>query len=712
MSPDLILLIRGSFNIAIAILSIFIGYIVYKKDKGNLINRTFFRFAVLSAFMPFSYAMRDLMFYTAGEFWERMTFFSAILLPAGVEFALAFKGESENQIRKKTIPLYVITLFVSSISFTNLGIKGFNRYPTEIVMIAGKLDIVYRFFLFTMIMTVLYIFAWTYRHSHGEKRKRSLYLLVGLIVYALGGIVFGVVPQLFGYHRIGTALPLASLMWISITAYTIVKHRVIEFETFLFKSAVFFTIYTITLIPIYITSMLFKPALQNMSMFLFATLITLFLFAFMKYHSIVREKISSLLKFRKYKYRDRILEFVKNLPVSHYQNLYSEIINYITSAASIKRGSIFTLEEGDFKLRYSTSDHSVKTISLSIVKELVTKIDDTNVIDSEQIPLALGNSTTYKEATKIFKETESELMVISKIGDEPISIMLFGEFESGKPYKYDDIKMFEKVAMILAPVIFNEMKKETLVREEKEIAEINTELKIARGIQESFLPVKPLKDDGLLIAGYNKPAKEVSGDFYGYFKLDDKKVAAYIGDVSGKNIPSALVMMLSNSIIKSLLLTEGVKDLGKAAKRINEILYREFQKGYFVTVFICTIDRIKNTLKFVNAGHEYALFYDSKNGRVEFLNARGKPFGVVPDNPLEVKEMRFSRGDILLMFTDGVSENMNSSGEMYGYDRLKNKFQEIVQKQNGNIIADLIEDITHFSGNQQFDDITLLMCKL
>ena len=247
-----------------------------------------------------------------------------------------------------------------------------------------------------------------------------------------------------------------------------------------------------------------------------------------------------------------------------------------------------------------------------------------------------------------------------------------------------------------------------------EKARISTELGLATQIQDAMLkmdfPAFPDRSDFSIFASMD-PAKEVGGDFYDFFLIDDNHLAMLIADVSGKGIPAALFMMSSMILLKTRLMTD--KSPADVMRSVNEELCSNNVAKMFVTVWIGILDLRNGKMVCSNAGHEYP---------VHRIN--GKQFSLVKDHhcpvlgvmeDIEFKDytMTLGKGDTIFVYTDGVPEADNPQGEFYGTDRMVDALNSNSQDASPeDIIHSMRKDVEKFaSGSEQFDDITMLCLK-
>ncbi len=245
----------------------------------------------------------------------------------------------------------------------------------------------------------------------------------------------------------------------------------------------------------------------------------------------------------------------------------------------------------------------------------------------------------------------------------------------------------------------------TTVAKEK----IESELSVARDIQLGILPkiFPPYPDRGEFdLHAYLEPAREVGGDLYDFFLLDDDHLCISIGDVSGKGVPAALFMAITKTLIQTYC--EIKKSISEIMTKINDVLSKDNPNCMFVTLFIGILNIKTGEFKYANAGHNPPLIKSGE--RVFFQKGLSGPVAGAMER-LEFKELSFTlkKGDVLFLYTDGVTEAMNSKEELYSGERL----QMLIGSFKGNHAKDIIETVNHdikiFTGEEpQYDDITML----
>jgi serine phosphatase RsbU (regulator of sigma subunit)/predicted ester cyclase len=250
-----------------------------------------------------------------------------------------------------------------------------------------------------------------------------------------------------------------------------------------------------------------------------------------------------------------------------------------------------------------------------------------------------------------------------------------------------------------------ELTQQRLEQERIEHARVQQELEVARTVQQASLPTGVPSLEEWQINPYCQPAKEVGGDFYEFFQLDDGRVGFAVGDVSGKGVPAALVMTGTSAYLGGVAAAAAAPP-GETLALANEALFARIPANMFVTCFYAILDPKSCSLRYANAGHD--LPYLHRNGEAEELRARGMPLGIMPGMSYEEREVSLAEGTCVLFYSDGLVEAHNPRGEMFGFPRLRALVTEHGEKRSLRNV--LLEELYTFVGEgwEQEDDITLL----
>lgn len=245
-----------------------------------------------------------------------------------------------------------------------------------------------------------------------------------------------------------------------------------------------------------------------------------------------------------------------------------------------------------------------------------------------------------------------------------------------------------------------------------EQARIKSELNVATRIQaecleDDFTPFNKL--DAVKIYADMRPAKEVGGDFYDIFMIDNDHLCFLIADVSGKGVPAAIFMSMAKTHIKNYA-TLGLP-LAEVAERANNQLCYKNETGMFVTAFICVLDLKTDDVTFINAGHNKP-FIRQANGDFKMIDTKvNLVFGMMEDVPYKEQHFKMSEGDSIYMYTDGVTEALNRKQEFFGDDRLEQVLNSHISDvyDTKKFVETMYNEVDLFAdGEMQADDITMV----
>lgn len=239
---------------------------------------------------------------------------------------------------------------------------------------------------------------------------------------------------------------------------------------------------------------------------------------------------------------------------------------------------------------------------------------------------------------------------------------------------------------------------------ESEKQRINAELSIAHKIQESNLPKDSLDDDSFIVSGYSKPAKEVGGDFYDYYMLNDEELVVVIGDASGKGVPAALLATITQKLIKQIVLNDS--DPSSVLYSLNNQICENNTEMMFITLWLGIYNKNTKRLTYSNAGHNPPII--KVDGVFDYLDLDpGLILGILENN--EFVKDSIVLEDELVLYTDGITDAENNNHIMYGEKRLLSFLNNCASE---DIIESLIGNIDSFvEGAMQADDMTLLVLK-
>ncbi|MDE2764359.1 MAG: SpoIIE family protein phosphatase [Gemmatimonadota bacterium] len=245
------------------------------------------------------------------------------------------------------------------------------------------------------------------------------------------------------------------------------------------------------------------------------------------------------------------------------------------------------------------------------------------------------------------------------------------------------------------------------LRSRDELVALRQELGVAARMQESILPTSFPEDPRYEIHAWMTPAKEVGGDFYDFFKLEDGRIGIVMADVSGKGVPAALFMMVSRTLMKGTAI--GENDPAKCLSEVNQLLVESNEESMFVTVFYASFDPATGVLEYANAGHNLPLVVKD-NGEVNPIDCdAGLVLAIMPGFDFPGGSIQLEPGDSVFFYTDGITEAMDEEGVEFGEDELAAVLAEAAGSNAATFNRKAVQAVQEHAGEAaQSDDITCL----
>lgn len=285
-------------------------------------------------------------------------------------------------------------------------------------------------------------------------------------------------------------------------------------------------------------------------------------------------------------------------------------------------------------------------------------------------------------------------------------VNVFNKKEDGE-FSKEDQRLLYIIASQSAQVIENAR----LYEEEKQLRRYEHELELARDIQEGLIPKALPETEQLEIASYFNPAHQVGGDYFDFFDLGNDQIGMVMADVSGHGASAALVMTMVKGILHAI--THEYESPDQVLSEINSILNQIGPKEKFVTMMFLVFDLKKKQLRYSNAGHNPLLFYNCKSDTCEMVELRGTALGLSNLSEYKEKGISLGSGDLILIYTDGVTEAFNEQGEMFEASRLFQAVQDVATKQAGTVIEHVKSKVQAFINNApQSDDMAMIAVKV
>jgi phosphoserine phosphatase RsbU/P len=235
------------------------------------------------------------------------------------------------------------------------------------------------------------------------------------------------------------------------------------------------------------------------------------------------------------------------------------------------------------------------------------------------------------------------------------------------------------------------------------------DVELAAQVQRLFLPLNKPAIDGLEIAGMMQPARGVSGDYYNYFPIDANTTQIIIADVSGKGVPAALLMSATAAAMR--LAANHERNMLEQVERLNSGILSVSDADRYVTLLLAEIDVQKRKLQYVNCGHNPALLFRATTGTLTHLDSSCPPIGLSPEEICELSSANLAPGDVVVFYTDGVTEAKTPLGEEFGMERLSATVRRGSSLSAEELMTDIYTAAANFCGDDFADDVTLLVVK-
>lgn len=306
------------------------------------------------------------------------------------------------------------------------------------------------------------------------------------------------------------------------------------------------------------------------------------------------------------------------------------------------------------------------------------------------------------------------LMIIYNYVDRPLKKLTkqMKLLLTGHAYKKITTGRIDEIGVIAQ--FFNEITEnlQTISQKLKEGKRMSSELEIASSIQRSIMPDKSPNVPNLEVVAKTRPAVEVGGDSFDFIQRENATYF-YVGDVTGHGAPAALVMMMVNTLLHTY--SEMYSSVYDIVVNTNKILKPRIKAAMFMTMVMLKWDHQTSKMTYVGAGHEHLLIYRNATGQIESKPAGGVALGMVPDNSKLVKELEINLddGDMVIIYTDGITEAKNDKGEMFGLEKLIETVKKYATQYGPEgVTHHTALDFSQYVGNaEQEDDITLMVLR-
>ena len=378
------------------------------------------------------------------------------------------------------------------------------------------------------------------------------------------------------------------------------------------------------------------------------------------------------------------------------EELFELILDLSIQAVGAERGVLMTLEGEDLVAR-SVRGEGFR-ISTTVRDRVLNERASLLVRDT-----ALDEAFKSRDSI-VGQQVQSVMAVPLQTNDRVIGLINVDSRSFARPFTPDDLDLLTVLANVAAIRIENE--RLAVVELQKQI--ITRELEQAAAIQKGLLPREAPIVPGYELAGHNLPCQMVGGDYFDFFSYPDGRIGLALGDVSGKGMQAAILMSTVKGGMQ-VLFGESPDDVAKLMSRLDRTVSANFPRNRFVTLFFGLLDPASGELTYCNAGHNPPFLVRADNS-IERLTSCGTVLGIFPEMGYEVKTARLLPGDVLTLFSDGVTEENSPGGEEFGEERLS----RLLVEQGRGGAANLVEGIRKAvllwaAGAAAADDVTVVV---
>ena len=292
-------------------------------------------------------------------------------------------------------------------------------------------------------------------------------------------------------------------------------------------------------------------------------------------------------------------------------------------------------------------------------------------------------------------------------GDQDLGVLAVANGPTGAPFSQADFVVFKSIAEQSAFALYNAI----IYSMANEKKRLDHDLEIARDIQRILLPSEAPAINGFQISGINVPARQVSGDYFDYIHVDQERLGVAIADVSGKGVPASLIMAICRSVLRA----EAARNPSPAdvLRKVNRQLYPDIKEDMFISMAYLVLDHQHDGVTLARAGHDAPLLYQGQSQTITPIKSPGMVVGIDSGSVFDRLTVDFAvpleRNDCLVLYTDGVTETLNSEEDEYGVDRMMQSVRASANDGAQAIVKRIIEDVREFTGSvPQNDDITVI----
>ena len=704
-----------------AFIAFILGFFVYFKAPKKRVNQLFLLMFELTFVWLFACGtLGCVTTKSAGLLWDKIyytavpiTMFSALLfIFVAMEWHISVKAIITGYSMAAIIIIFNWIPFLRHFLFLDVTRT---RHPYKWVAVVGMGYYIVFIYVLACCAILVYVLFKSYQQSAGQKKQKIKYLMVSMMM--LGTTAISCYLSVFKMLIIPGVEKGMILVSEFMMAYAIIKYKVMEIDTVIHRTILWFVTLLLVILPIGLlvtVSLDWIIALSRPAKLVLTSAVLVF---FVWYYTKLKPYIDHFFRRRKYDYY-RVLSEVGQKIGSELDinNVISRLFKELKDVLYIRNGIVLVQQPGQVDyaeagaIGYEKLSEIAKkeNISLACQSKLGQWLSRYKmVLEREQVEVDPQYEPIKEEALFFFNQSSLEVFIPVIMENKVNALVGIGKKESLQAYTIKDVELLENMGRQIGITIDNALHHEDIVEKER-LAE---EMRLGREIQMNLLPRRIPSISGLSLQGLMQPAKEIGGDYYDFITLPDPdKLSIVIGDVSGKGVAAGLLMAMAKTAIHTL--SQEQISPRQVLLSTNKILNQHIGGQKFMTLLYFMWNSQDHTFTYSSAGHEHILVYRKQVQEVQIIQSGGFMLGMIPEieSFLEERKIKLEGGDKILLYTDGVTEAQNSADERFGLERLKNALHKHSQKPALELMEAVKDEVYAFIGDwPQYDDITLVV---
>ena len=390
-------------------------------------------------------------------------------------------------------------------------------------------------------------------------------------------------------------------------------------------------------------------------------------------------------------------------------SLSSKIVRSLRTGLGVDRVYLFLREEGGERfVEAGAPGRAGDRIEVGADHPLLAAIAlCTDPASSGDLVEGIEDQKERGEAAELVRTLAARITVPVFLpdGGDLLGMLILGEKATGSRYRGDEVELLSMLSTQIGFAVRNARIHEEAVARRV----VDEELSLARSIQESIVPRRSAGIHGLDVAAVNLPSRQVGGDYYDLIPMSDGGLGIAVGDVSGKGVPAAILMSMLHAALHVQM--NGSTRVADLMSRLNQVLYQSTSIEQFATFFFGVYARDERTLRFTNGGHNFPVLL-RRDGTTVNLSEGGLILGILEDAGYREGMVEVEEGDLIVFYTDGVTEEALDDDEQFGEDRLMEVVNRCREMGAAEIVDAVHSEVVRFAGRDRFaDDFTLIVLR-